>query len=77
MRSKVSRVLQDAGHDLGDSGQPGTLMIGLSLITSCTGVARVGLAGAACTQPQEELPEGDDRLGVLGHFLQLLEAGRR
>src|SRR5664279_497192 len=34
-------------------GHPGTLMIGLSKITLCTGVARVGLGFAACTQPHD------------------------
>ena len=34
-------------------GQPGTLMMGLSVMTLCTGVARVGFGLAACTQPQE------------------------
>ena len=34
-------------------GQPGTLMIGLSVITLCTGVACVGFGLAACTQPHE------------------------
>ncbi len=34
-------------------GQPGTLMIGLSVITLCTGVARVGFGFAACTQPHD------------------------
>jgi hypothetical protein len=38
-------------------GQPGTLMIGLSVITLCTGVARVGFGFAACTQPHDaQLP---------------------
>jgi hypothetical protein len=32
-------------------GQPGTLMIGLSVMTLCTGVACVGFGLAACTQP--------------------------
>ena len=34
-------------------GQPGTLMMGLSVITLCTGVACVGFGLAACTQPHE------------------------
>lgn len=34
-------------------GQPGTLIKGLSVMTWCTGVARVGFGRAACTQPQE------------------------
>src|SRR5664279_2872386 len=34
-------------------GQPGTLMIGLSVITLCTGVACVGFGFAACTQPHD------------------------
>jgi hypothetical protein len=34
-------------------GQPGTLMMGLSVMTLCTGVAWVGLGLAAWTQPQE------------------------
>jgi len=34
-------------------GRPGTLMIGLSRMTWCTGVARVGFGRATCTQPQE------------------------
>jgi hypothetical protein len=34
-------------------GQPGTLMMGLSVMTLSIGVAWVGLGLAACTQPQE------------------------
>ncbi len=34
-------------------GQPGTLMIGLSVMTLSIGTAWVGLGLAACTQPQE------------------------
>ena len=34
-------------------GQPGTLMIGLSVMTLCTGVACVGFGFAAWTQPHD------------------------
>src|SRR3990167_3140065 len=34
-------------------GQPGTLMMGLSVITLWIGVACVGFSLAACTQPHE------------------------
>ncbi len=39
-------------------GQPGTLIIGLSLIMASTGTEPVGLGCAACTPPQaEQLPK--------------------
>lgn len=52
MRSKVATKVTTPLITSAIGGQPGTLMIGLSVITLSIGTARVGFGLAACTQPQ-------------------------
>src|SRR5512144_2397912 len=53
MRSNVATYVTTAVMTSGIGGQPGTLMIGLSVITLLIGTAVVGFGLAACTQPHD------------------------
>jgi hypothetical protein len=53
MRSKVARKVTTALITSAIGGQPGTLMIGLSVMTLSIGTAPVGFGFAAWTQPHE------------------------
>ena len=58
-------------------GQPGTLMMGLSVMTLWMGTACVGLGFAACTQPQlAQAPQAITALASAATWLQLFEEGR-
>ena len=58
-------------------GQPGTLMIGLSVITLWIGTACVGFGLAACTQPQEaQAPQAITALASAAHSFSCSTKGR-
>src|SRR5512147_1901104 len=52
MRSNAATKVTTPAITSAIGGQPGTLMIGLSVMTLSIGTACVGLGLAACTQPQ-------------------------
>ena len=58
-------------------GQPGTLMIGLSVMTLLIGTAVVGFGLAACTQPQEaQEPQAITAAASLATCLSFSTKGR-